>query len=179
MPYLILYYNVSLGMENYVLIMAPAVIIAAVFTALYGKVYDKIGYRKAVIPTLVMLAAGYIIMYLFKSTALVFAGSLLMIGGFLATSAVFGAMIRDCTPEGKAGMFQGLRIFGQVLIPGIVGPYIGALVLKNAEKIVNDDGTSSFVPNGNVFLAALGAALVLAVALALQFIFMKKRDSER
>ena len=179
MPYLILYYNVSLGMENYVLIMAPAVVISAVFTALYGKVYDKIGYRKAVIPTLVMLAAGYIIMYLFKSTALVFAGSLLMIGGFLATSAVFGAMIRDCTPMGKAGMFQGLRIFGQVLIPGIVGPYIGALVLKNAEKIVNDDGTSSFVPNGNIFLAALGAALVLAIALALQFIFMKKRDSER
>ena len=179
MPYLILYYNVSLGMENYVLIMAPAVIIAAVFTALYGKVYDKFGYKKAVIPTLVMLAAGYIIMYLFKSTALVFAGSLLMIGGFLATSAVFGAMIRDCTPMGKAGMFQGLRIFGQVLIPGIVGPYIGALVLKNAEKIVNDDGTSSFVPNGNIFLAALGAALVLAIALALQFIFMKKRDSER
>ena len=179
MPYLILYYNVSLGMDNYVLIMAPAVILAAVFTATYGKVYDKFGYKKAVIPTLVMLAVGYIVMYLFKSTAPVFVGSLLMIGGFLATTAVFGAMIRDCTPVGKAGMFQGLRIVGQVLIPGIVGPYIGALVLRNAEKVVNDDGTTSFVPNGNIFLAALAAALVLGVALALQFMYMKKRNTEK
>ncbi|MBR5251126.1 MAG: hypothetical protein IKV38_03810, partial [Clostridia bacterium] len=68
----------------------------------------------------------------------------LVIGGFLSATAVFGAMIRDCTPEGKAGMFQGLRIVGQVLIPGIIGPMIGARVLKNAEKIINDDGTTSF-----------------------------------
>ena len=33
MPYLILYYTVSLEMDNYVLIMAPAIVLAAVFTA--------------------------------------------------------------------------------------------------------------------------------------------------
>ena len=62
-------------------------------------------------------------------------------------------------------MFQGLRIVGQVLIPGIIGPIIGSAVLKNAETIVNDDGTTSFVPNGNIFLAALAVAAVLAVYL--------------
>ena len=43
MPYLILYYEKGLGMANYVLIMAPAIIFAAVVTALYGKVYDMTG----------------------------------------------------------------------------------------------------------------------------------------
>ena len=52
-------------------------------------------------------------------------------------------------------MFQGLRIFSQVLIPGVIGPSIGAAVLKNAETILNDDGTTSFVPNENIFLVAL------------------------
>jgi MFS family permease len=155
MPYLILYYNVSLGMDNYVLIFAPAILVAAIFTALYGKVYDRKGFQKAVIPTVVMLMAGYVGLYFFRSTAPVFVASLVMMCGFLGTGAMLGAKIRTHTPENKSGMFQGLRIVGQVLIPGVIGPAIGAAVLRNAETIVGDDGTSSFVPNENIFLAAL------------------------
>ena len=44
MPYLILYYEVSLKMANYVFIMAPAIILAAIVTAFWGKVYDKKGF---------------------------------------------------------------------------------------------------------------------------------------
>lgn len=44
-------------------------------------------------------------------------------------AAVFGAVIRDHTPENRARMFQGLRIVGQVLVPGVIGPAIGAAVL--------------------------------------------------
>ena len=91
-----------------------------------------------------------------------------MMCGYLAGMAVFGAKIRELTPAGKAGMFQGVRIFSQVLVPGLVGPWIGKTVLANAEKIINNDGTESFIPNANIFLAALGAAVVLAVLLLLK-----------
>ena len=165
MPYLILYFSVSLGMENYVLIFAPAIILAAVFTALYGKVYDRKGFSASVLPVLGLLMVGYVLLYFFTNTALVFAGTLLMMCGYLAGMAVFGAMLRDHTPENKAGMFQGQRIVGQVLIPGIIGPAIGAAVLKNAELVLNDDGTTSFIPNENIFLAALIAAVVILPAL--------------
>ena len=161
MPYLILYFSVSLGMENYVLIFAPAIILAAVFTALYGKVYDRKGFSSSIIPALALLMAGYVVLYFFQNTPLVFIGTLMMMCGYLAGMAVFGAMLRDHTPENKAGMFQGQRIVGQVLIPGIIGPAIGAAVLKNAETILNDDGTTSFIPNQNIFLAALIAAVVI------------------
>ena len=160
MPYLILYYSVSLQLSNYVLIMAPAIILAAAFTAVYGRVYDRKGFRGAIIPVMALLMGGFLILYLFKNTALVFIGSLLMMCGYLSGMAVFGALIRDYTPQNKAGMFQGLRICFQVLIPGVIGPAIGAAVLKNAEMILGDDGTYSFVPNENIFLAALIAALV-------------------
>ena len=175
MPYLILYYNVSLGMENYVLIMAPAILLAAVFTAFYGRVYDKYGFRAAVIPAMGLLMAGFVVLYLCKATLPVFIGSLLMMCGYLSGMAVFGALLRDHTPENRAGMFQGLRIVGQVLVPGVIGPAIGAAVLKNAETIVNSDGTTSFVPNETIFLAALLAAAVVWVILVPLFRMTKKK----
>ena len=88
--------------------------------------------------------------------------------------AVFGAMLRDYTPENRSGMFQGLRIVGQVLVPGIVGPWIGSMVLQNAEKVLNDDGTYSFIPNANIFLAAFVAACFIWLILAVIFKLLKK-----
>ena len=164
MPYLILYYTEALGMENYVLIFAPAIVLAAAFTFFYGKLYDKKGFRTSVMPSLGLLMAGYVVLYFFRQGAPVFLGTLIMLCGYLASMAVFGAMLRDHTPENKAGMFQGQRIIAQVLVPGVVGPAIGAAVLKNAETIVNTDGTVSFIPNANIFLAALIAAVFIWIA---------------
>ena len=161
MPYLILYYTVALGMENYVLIFAPAIVLAAAFTFFYGRRYDIQGFRKAVIPTLEFLMCGYVGLYFGRGVVLVFLASLLMMCGYLGTGAMLGAKVRTHTPENKSGMFQGLRIFAQVLIPGIIGPAIGAAVLKNADTIVNDDGTTSFIPNENIFLAAFIAAIFI------------------
>ena len=178
MPYLILYYNVSLQMDNYVLIMAPAVIIAALVTAFYGRVYDRFHFKVAVIPAISILMLGYILLYFFQISSLVFIGSLFMMSGYLMGMAVFGAMLRDYTPKNRAGMFQGLRIVGQVLIPGIIGPAIGAAVLKNAETIQNDDGTYSFIPNANIFLAALIAACFIWLVLAVIFKLTNKSKGD-
>lgn len=173
MPYLILYYEKSLGMTNYVLIMAPAIIVAAVVTAFYGKLYDLTGFKTSVMPTLLMLMAGYVLLFFGRATPVVFIGSLLMMTGYLTGMSIFGAMIRSLIPESKAGQFQGIRIIGQVLIPGIIGPSIGAAVLKNAATIVNNDGTTSFIPNENIFLAAFLAAVAVLLVLAGIFRFIR------
>ncbi len=164
MPYLIIYYEVSLGMKDYVLIMAPAIILASVATAFWGRVYDKKGFAFSGVIALISLLVGYVLLFLFKDVVMVFVGSLLMMCGYLCGMAVFGARIRDLTPAGKAGMLQGVRIFSQVLVPGVVGPFIGKAVLANAETIVNSDGTTSFVPNENIFLAALIPATIVLTA---------------
>ena len=166
MPYLILYYEVSLGMADYVFIMAPAIIIAGIVTAVYGRYYDKVGFVGSIIPSLISLSAGYVVLSIFTDTVLVFVGSLLMMIGYLTGMAVFGAMIRDNTPIGKVGVFQGLRIVGQVLIPGIIGPMIGAMLLANADTIVGSDGVTNFVPNQSIFVGAL-VVVVLVVACVL------------
>lgn len=165
MPYLILYFEKGLGMTDYVLVFAPAVVLAAVFTALYGRVYDRKGFGTAILPSLGLLMVGYVILCLFRVTVPVFIGTVLMLCGYLAGMAVFGAMLRDNTPQGKAGMFQGQRIIGQVLLPGVIGPKIGAAVLKDAQVIINSDGTESFLPNEKIFLAALIAGVFIFVAI--------------
>ena len=165
MPYLLLYYTEGLHLDNYVLIFAPAIILAAAFTFFYGKVYDRRGFRFSVLPALGLLMAGYLLLYFFRQTAIVFIGTLVMLCGYLAGMAVFGAMLRDNTPANKAGMFQGQRIIAQVLIPGIIGPSIGAAILKNADTILNSDGTTSFIPNANIFLGGFAVGILLLFAL--------------
>ena len=102
-----------------------------------------------------IILSGYVILFFTRAMIPVFIGSLLMMAGYLTGMSVFGAMIRDNIPENKAGQFQGVRIIGQVLIPGVIGPYIGALVLKNAEKVLNNDGTYSFIPNSYILTAII------------------------
>ncbi len=177
MPYLIIYYEKSLGMTDYVFIMAPAIILASVFTALWGKVYDKRGFKFSALFSLSLLAAGYIILYFTRTTLPVFIGSLLMMCGYLSGMAVFGALIRDNTPEGKAGRLQGIRIFSQVLIPGIIGPSVGAWVLRDAEMIANSDGTFSFLPSADIFLAALIAIVVITALLPIIFKVNKSNEN--
>ncbi len=175
MPYLIIYYEQSLGMKDYVLIMAPAIVLAAVVTFFFGRLVDRFGFGKIVLPSMSLLFFGYILLYLVPGVIFaeglamripVFIGSLLMMSGYLSGMAVFGAQLRNYTPEHMAGRFQGLRILSQVLIPGIIGPQIGAFVLRNAASVTNSDGTTSFLPNANIFLAAL---IVLCILIAMLF----------
>ena len=168
MPYLLLYYEKGLGMANYVLIMAPAILLAAVATVFYGRLYDRWGFYRSLLPCLGMLFVGYAFLYLTRSTAPVFIGSLFMMAGYLCGMSVFGAAVREQIPENRAGQFQGVRIIGQVFVPGLIGPAIGAFALRNAELIVNSDGTTSFLPNHSIFLAAVIPVVILFAAAVLQ-----------
>ena len=167
MPYLIIYYEKTLGLANYVLIMAPAIIVAAVVTAFFGKLYDKIGYEQSIVIVIITLMTGYVMLYLSKLIAIVFVGSMFMMSGYLMGMSTFGAKIRDQIPQGRSGQFQGSRIIGQVLIPGVIGPAIGSYVLKDAQYITNSDGTTSFLPNEKIWAASLAVLIVLALFLAL------------
>ena len=55
MPYLILYYEKSLGMSNYVIVMVPAILIAAVVSVFFGRLYDKKGFKFSVVISLLFL----------------------------------------------------------------------------------------------------------------------------
>ena len=176
MPYLLIYYEKTLGMDNYVLIFAPAIILAAAFTVFYGRRYDSKGFMSSIVPAMLMLLLGYAVLFFTKTTIPVFIGSLLMMCGYLSGMSVFGALIRDNIPEGRSGQFQGVRIIGQVFIPGLIGPALGARILRDAEVIVNSDGTTSFLPDRGIWSAAAAVLVILLAVLACTFGKGKKKD---
>ncbi|MBR1985542.1 MAG: MFS transporter [Mogibacterium sp.] len=177
MPYLLIYYEKTLGMDNYVLIFAPAILLAAVITVFYGRLYDRLGFMRSIMPVIVMLITGYAILYFTTSTIPVFIGSLLMMAGYLTGMSVFGAMIRDSIPEGRAGQFQGVRIIGQVFVPGLIGPALGAWILRDADVIVNGDGTTSFLPDRGIW-SATAAVIVILFAVLMMTMRNKSNGSD-
>ena len=70
-------------------------------------------------------------------------------------------VIRDLTPEGKAGHFQGIRMIFGVLLPMILGPALGAAVIRNSDSTYVELGVVKTVPTPGIFLAAAVVLLLL------------------
>ncbi len=172
MPYYIIYlqdanlniaFASKIGFDSYVIIMAPAIIIAAVFTMFYGKIIDKFGFIKSLIPTLIIYVLGLLLLTIFKGEIMMFIGCLFMMSGYLSATASFNAVIRKYTPTNKVGLFQGLRIFASVLIPMLIGPWIGSTICGGGALFgVTENG---FSVSPFVFLGGLIAILFIVIPL--------------
>ena len=169
MPYYVLYLRLPyiLG-ENYVFVMAPCIIIAAVFTIFYGRVVDKRGFSAAIILPLVLFLVGCAILTVLVNAPGVFVGSMLMLSGYLGAVACFGAAIRNNTPLGHVGAYQGIRIFMVVLVPMLVGPWIGSAISASSGAVVGfgvvGDG---FTPSSLIFAGGAAVALLTFIVLFL------------
>ena len=182
MPYYILYlqnagleieFAKTIGFDSYVVIMAPAIIIAAIFTMLYGKIIDKYGFIKSLIPTLIIYCLGLLLLSFFKGEILMFFGCMFMMMGYLAATASFNAVIRKYTPEDKVGLFQGLRMFASVLIPMLIGPWIGSTICGGGAMFgVTVDG---FEVSPFVFFGGLIVILFITIPL---FFVRKENKNE-
>lgn len=165
MPYYVLYLRLPyiLG-ESYVFVMAPGIIIAAIFTMLYGKTVDRRGFLRSVILPLVLFIAGCIVLTLFTDMVFVFIGSVLMLCGYLGAVACFGAEVRNNTPAGRVGLFQGVRIFMVVLVPMLIGPWIGSSLSASSGVAGFGVVGDGFTPSSLIFLGgAIVALLTFAV----------------
>lgn len=178
MPYLIIYFERTIQLENYVLVFAPAVVVAAVFTALYGKYVDSKGFLKTSLFSLSVYLLGLLLLAIFTNIVFVFLGTLFMMIGYLSLGAVFQTKIRDFTPVGKVGSFQGIRIFTAVLVPMLIGPWIGSLLSGNSSGASFGVVGDNYTPSSLIFLGALIVGLLTLgiIYLANRLIVGKKSD---
>lgn len=175
MPYLILYFTNTLGLDNYVLIFAPAIVLAAVFTIFYGKFIDKYGFRIMSPISLIIYLIGLVVLGIFANQVFVFIGTLLMMMGFLSLTACFNASIRDNTPSDKVGLFQGIRIFMSVLIPMLIGPWIGSAISGSLSFMGVTE--KNYTPSPLIFIGAFVVGILTFGVLALVY-FKKKGDND-
>lgn len=184
MTFLVQYYKSYVG-DNYVFIMAPAIVLAAVATFFYGRLYDKYKFKKTIIPSLLLLFVGLVLLsftFLTQNKIFIFIGSLFMMCGYLCSSAIFNAKMRDHTPEDKVGSFQGIKMFSQVLIPMLIGPWLGAVAISgkwdyNMENVLVPAGYT-YTVNPAIFIAS-GIVIVISVLSLLVVRNAEKKENEK
>lgn len=173
MPYLIIYIQRFLGITDYTLLLAGVLIVSSVLSVLAGRPIDRFGKLRCLVPAGILGFAGLVLMYFARGQWFVLAAGIVMLGGGMVVSACCSGLIRDYTPAGKAGLFQGIRIVFQVLLPMVTGPYIGAAVIRGTGMTYEDLGTVKQVPTAEIFLAAAAALVLLAIPAA----FLKRKET--
>ena len=132
----------------------------------------KYGFFKSLIPMLITYAVGLLLLTLFKQTIPLFIGCLLMMIGYLAATASFNAIVRKYTPVEKVGLFQGIRLFAYVLIPMLIGPWIGSTICGGGAMFgVTEEG---FTVSPFVFLGGL----IIILIIVLPLLFLRKKIEE-
>jgi len=169
-PFLIIYIQRSLRIDAYALVLASVLVVASVVSILGGRVIDRVGKVRAILPSFAIFAAGLLAMVFVRDLVSVIVAGAVMMSGFLLSFAAINATIRDLTPADRAGTVQGIRMIASVLVPMVFGPWIGAAVISGVGETYLDLGVEKQVPTAGIFVAALVvlALAVPAVALLLR-----------
>lgn len=175
MPYLIIYIQRFLGIDNYALVLAVVLVTASAVSVALGRVIDREGKLTVALYAAPAAFAGLLLMFFARSMGAVMVCGSAMLGASMVLTACLQGLIRDHTPAGKAGQFQGIRILFQVLIPMVTGPYIGAAVIGHTGQTYEDLGVVKEVPTAEIFLFS---ALVLAL-IALPLWLLRRREGGR
>ncbi|MBQ9553125.1 MAG: hypothetical protein IJU96_10240, partial [Clostridia bacterium] len=98
--------------------------------------------------------------------------ALLMFAGYGLLTIILNASIRDFTPEGMAGRFQGIRMIFMVLIPMVVGPAVGSRVISaySTATYLNEYKEMVKIPVPQIYLAAA----IIGVFVLIPIIFVRK-----
>ena len=175
MPYLIIYIQRYLGVDSYALILGTVLIAASLVSVAFGRVIDGWGKLHVAPGAAIAAFVGLMAMFFVRSTVFVILAGIVMLGASMVLSACLQGLIRDHTPAGKAGQFQGIRILFQVLLPMVTGPYIGSAVIRHGGETYQELGVVKEVPTPEIFVASALVLLLIAVPLAL----LRRREPKR
>jgi len=170
-PYLIIYMQNFLKINNHAIVLGIVLILASIISVIGGRFIDRVGKLNFVFPAASVMLLGLIGMFFVRGAIYVIVAGTVMMGGYMLVTAALSASVRDFTPTDRVGQFQGIRMIFAVMLPMIIGPSIGAAVIKNSGTTYIDLGTVKNVPTPAIFLAS-AAILVLIV---IPIIILKRR----
>ena len=183
MPYFILYVQNILGIvdNDFTISLGIVLLGASAITVIFGLFMDKIGKNKIMIPALIVGAIGGVIIFFIPAMTGVgtqiglIIGGIILMTGYLISTAVLGAKVRDYTPEKEVGLFQGVRMLFTVLVPMIIGPLIGrGLCYFGGTPYQNEFDQTVYPPNKWLFLVT-GIIFALAIIPVIWMIKTEKK----
>ena len=151
-----------------------AVIIAEAAAAVFVFVFflknvNRFGKPAFLIPSAAVFSVGLIALYFVHELFPFIVIAIPALVGYGLLGIILSAVIRDFTPESKAGLFQGVRMIFFVMIPMVIGPRLSVIAAKNSDvTYINDIGAVNVLPSSMMFLlAGITAALVFIPMLIL------------
>jgi MFS family permease len=138
---------------------------------------DKIGKNRILLPALGVTLLGMVGMFFAKDMVFLIIAGIVLMSGYMISTAVLGSKIRDYTPRKEVGLFQGIRMIFVVLIPMVTGPFIGeAAYMNTAATYENDYGQFVKLPNEYIYIAA--AVVLLLAIVPVIILIIKDRQAK-
>lgn len=173
-PFIFIYLGnvLNFNLDSVLASLTPAVIaIAAVVLILTitlliftGKLIDRFGKEKFVIFAVLLYFAGLVAAGFAKTSTTFLICAIPALGGWALFSIAMNAAVRDFMPAGKVGAFQGIRMIFFVLLPMVIGPYIGNLVCRiSAVTYTNEYGVVTSAPGSVMFFASAVVAIFILI----------------
>jgi len=105
----------------------PVMVIASIWT---GRVCDSGKGIKALWVAPLLFVLGAFLHGLTKNIILILAARALIYGGWMAMTVAATAIFKNLIPADSHGRFEGMRMIFVVMIPMIIGPEIGSLLIN-------------------------------------------------
>ncbi|MBN2851328.1 MAG: MFS transporter [Clostridia bacterium] len=161
-PYFIIYLQNYLKIDAYALVLGIVMIVASIVSVISGRFIDKLGKLKFSLPATGLMFTGLIGLYFARTMLITILFGIVMMSGYMLVVASLSALVRDFTPRDQVGHFQGIRMIFAVMLPMLIGPFIGAMVIKNSNSTYIELGIVKNVPTPSIFLAS---AIILLLVL--------------
>ncbi len=185
-PYLLTYVQYVVipdngGVENILKlpVIITAVVVAVILLACIVTLLRLSTKKKGfcLMTGVIVMTLGFFMLSTSTSIYVILVSILPVVLGNALVNILFGAAVKDFIPEGKAGLFQGIRMIFTVLLPMVIGPVIGDWACQSAaQTILNEANAEVIVPAKNMFLWA-GVVCIFAV-IPLYFLIRKGLDTK-
>ncbi len=161
MPYQIIYYTKTLGYAYDVIgvNLGLMVLLSGVAGVFFGRLVDRLGKPKLLLVALIISSLGFLLVSFARGMVFLCIAIFVMAFGLVSKLIVTGAWIKDLTPPSNAGQFQGIRMIFWVLLPMVIGPFIGERLITAFGQPIVVDGKAGFLPTHLIFVAAAIATL--------------------
>lgn len=184
LPYFIIYFEFFVGITDYAILLGIVLTLASIVSVVGGRLVDRYGRKKFLVSSVLFYMIGMFVMFVLGKTitdnmilmylfTVIF--GVLMMGSYLVSMVILNATVRDLLPKEHIGVFSGIRMIFFIMIPMMIGPFIGSTVIKNSNMTYTDEfGVLQSVPTAEIFLA--GSIVGLLAFIPIYFI-LKRMDT--
>ena len=189
-PYLMVYVEHTCQISNtasgsfltpFALVMAVSLLLGSLLTIVLGFISDRRGKKKRILPLFALYGISLVRMAIIPSigekgsslrTGYAAFSGVRRIFGFVAIPTILNALVREKIPQGKEGVFRGVRRIFVVALPRCISPFIGDALNSRYGSLFPDPSfpeVNNQAPSAYGYYRGLGILALALIPICLYF----------